>query len=134
MKKLERIMLVDDDKNTNFFNRVMLTKFGVANNIISFQSAEQALEYLRLGIEKIDLIFLDINMPIMNGWDFLEEYEQLDQEAKASILVIMLTASANPEDAIRARQFKSVIKYINKPLDKQTIQEIIDTLKMGSSA
>lgn len=134
MKKLERIMLVDDDKNTNFFNRIMLTKFGVANNIISFQSAEQALEYLRLGIEKIDLIFLDINMPIMNGWDFLEEYEQLDQEAKASILVIMLTASANPEDAIRARQFKSVIKYINKPLDKQTIQEIIDTLNMRPSA
>lgn len=127
-------MLVDDDKNTNFFNRIMLTKFGVANNIISFQSAEQALEYLRLGIEKIDLIFLDINMPIMNGWDFLEEYEQLDQEAKASILVIMLTASANPEDAIRARQFKSVIKYINKPLDKQTIQEIIDTLNMRPSA
>lgn len=134
MKKLERIMLVDDDKNTNFFNRVMLTKLGVANNIISFQSAEQALEYLRLGIEKIDLIFLDINMPIMNGWDFLEEYEQLDEAAKASILVIMLTASANPEDAIRAQQFKSVIKYINKPLDRQTIQEIIDTLKMRPSA
>lgn len=127
-------MLVDDDKNTNFFNRIMLTKLGVAENIISFQGAEEALEYLRLGNERIDLIFLDINMPIMNGWDFLEEYERLDEEAKASILVIMLTASANPEDAIRAEQFKSVIKYINKPLDKRTIQEIMNTLTMRHTA
>lgn len=124
MKKLERIILVDDDTTTNFYNELILSKIGVSKNIEVFQNGKNALEYLKKG-NKVDLILLDINMPIMNGWQFIEEYEKLDTELQSSIIVVMLTASVNINDMKEAERHRQIKKYINKPITKEVLQEIL---------
>ncbi|CAG5084677.1 response regulator [Parvicella tangerina] len=125
MQSLNRIMLVDDDSDTNYFNQYILDEEGIADNIVVFQHAIKALDYLKEGNEKVDLILLDINMPVMNGWEFLQEYEQLDDQLKATIVVVMLTSSVNYEDKKRADQLKSIDKFVNKPLTPELVTEIL---------
>lgn len=124
MKTLDRIMLVDDDSNTNLFNRIILEKASAANEIVEFQNGHDALSYLDTGKNYVDLILLDINMPVMNGWQFLDEYQKLDENKKASIVVIMLTSSVNNDDRKRAEQLGFIREFINKPLNSETVEQI----------
>ncbi|NQX78092.1 response regulator [Gilvibacter sp.] len=126
MKRLKRIMLVDDDHNTNFFNKLMLTRNDVTEEIVAFENPIEGLEYLKAGEEQVDLLFLDINMPVMDGWEFLENYEILEQTGGKNLVVVMLSTSLNPEDIERAHQSRTVVKYVNKPLDHMTIQEVMN--------
>lgn len=66
-RKLQRIMLVDDNVNTNIYNEIILNQANAAEDKVIFQNGKKAIEYLEAGYNKVDLIFLDINMPIMNG-------------------------------------------------------------------
>ena len=122
MKKLDRIILIDDDKFTNFYNEIILKNADAANEILSFQDARLALKYLKEEDGKADIIFLDINMPVMNGWEFLEEYEKLTQ---AKNTVIMLTSSVNQDDESKAKQNRLVNRFINKPLTEQALEDIL---------
>lgn len=128
MRKLERIMLVDDDSDTNFYNQLILEEIEASDNIVVFQNGEDALSYLKTG-QNVDLILLDINMPLMSGWQFLEEYETLDDEMKATRVVVMLTASANIDDKKKAETYESVKRYINKPIMPEVIAEILSLFK-----
>ncbi len=123
MRRLERIMLVDDDVFTNFYNEVVLKRMNAYENIIVFQNGKEALDYLKTDKEKVDLILLDINMPIMNGWQFLEHYGEFDKNHKATI--VMLTSSVNIDDKKKAEGFKDVTKYVSKPLNAESIKEIL---------
>lgn len=125
MKKLERILLVDDDPDTNFYNEYILNQLNAADHIIAFQSAKEALQYLVEKNENVDLILLDINMPVMSGWQFLEHFNKLDKKRRSAILTVMLTASLNSDDQKKAASFPSIKKFIHKPLNKQTILEIL---------
>ncbi len=126
MKTLERIMLVDDDLDTNFYNKIVLEQAKATNEIIVFENGKEALEYLKNGSDKVDLILLDINMPIMTGWQFLEHYERLDENRKATIVIVMLTSSINSDDRKKADKFSSIKKFINKPISPGIINEILD--------
>lgn len=125
MKTLERIMLVDDDATTNLYNRIVLENAAAAEEIVEFQNGEEALQYLESGENHVDLILLDINMPIMDGWQFLEKYEELDETKKATIVVIMLTSSMSEHDKAKAKNAGMINKFINKPLTPDTINEIL---------
>lgn len=125
MKKLERIILVDDDPFTNLYNEIILKQNNASENIIPFQKGKEAIEYLETKIDKVDLILLDINMPIMNGWQFLEHYQKLDEKKRATILVVMLTSSVNIADQKKAEKLQLVKKFINKPLNEEGVNEII---------
>ncbi len=126
MKKLERIILVDDDPFTNLYNEIILKQNNASENIIPFQKGKEAIEYLETKIDKVDLILLDINMPIMNGWQFLEHYQKLDEKKRATILVVMLTSSVNIADQKKAEKLQLVKKFINKPLNEEGVNEIIN--------
>ena len=73
----------------------------------------------------IDLIFLDINMPSMDGWEFLEKYKELKKENSAQIIIIMLTTSLNPDDVLRAYQMPEISGFENKPLTTEKIDRIV---------
>jgi CheY-like chemotaxis protein len=73
-----------------------------------------------------EIIFLDINMPAMDGWEFLQKYEALPDAHKSSIIVIMLTTSFNPEDELKARKIPSVKEFRNKPLTADLLQDILN--------
>ena len=125
MEKLKRILLIDDDVNTNFYNRILFEQANLSDEILEFQNATEGLDYLKKENE-VSLILLDINMPIMNGWQFLEAYEQLNKKQKEAIIVVMLTSSINMDDQEKAAKYDSVKKFIRKPISPELINEIME--------
>jgi len=122
-------LLIDDDKATNFFNKYLLLKHNAFENINVIQSAKDALEYLKNNYQQLDtkpeLIFLDINMPAMNGWEFLIEFSKLDPNLIDGIKVILLSTSSNPDDVKESAKNHSVDDFINKPLSRGLLDDVL---------
>lgn len=127
-EKLQRIMLVDDDVNTNIYNEIIINQANAAEDIVIFQNGKEALEYMKTDNHKVDLIFLDINMPIMNGWQFLEGYNQLDEDKKTGKIIVMLTASINEDDRAKAQEYNIVETFISKPLNVDILEQLINSM------
>lgn len=124
--KLDCILLIDDDTATNFINQHVIKSFGVDAKIKAFESGSTALDYLSSSLNKQSgIILLDINMPGMNGWEFLDEYEKMSPERRSKIILAMLSTSVNPDDEQKAKQRSSVEKFISKPLKKEHIDLLI---------
>jgi len=121
-------MLIDDNFNDNFFHERAIKKVNNGITVIAKTSGSDALEYLSSQYNKEDqapdLIFLDINMPRMNGWDFLEKYLLLAEEAREVPPVIMLSTSENPHDIERMKSFNIISDYYSKPLTKEKMEDI----------
>jgi CheY-like chemotaxis protein len=129
MRKLKCIMLIDDNSDDNFIHERVIRKCNAAESVVVKQTGKNALEYLRskgIGDElHPNLIFLDINMPGMNGWEFLEEYERLDVNFKSSVVVVMLTTSDNPDDRAKAIALNVATDFKTKPLTREMLEEIM---------
>ncbi|MDD5363286.1 MAG: response regulator [Ignavibacteria bacterium] len=126
---LKCVMLVDDDKNDNFFHEREIRKTNPETIIIVKTSGKEALDYLISQSYIIEphpeLIFLDINMPGMNGWEFLAEYNKMDKELQSRAIIIMLSTSKNPEDESRCKSWSFVSDYIKKPLTRGIMNDIV---------
>lgn len=126
-KKLNCILLIDDDEPTNFLNKMTVEQTGCVQHVQVAQSGQEALDYLMGDHPRPDLIFLDINMPAMDGWEFLEKYQLLPKEQKAEIVMIMLTTSLNPDDELRSRTIPEIAGFENKPLQRPRLENILST-------
>jgi len=128
-KKLNCILLIDDDEPTNFLNEIIIHEAGISNSVVSVQSAKQGLEILRgQGSAPScdpDLIFLDINMPAMNGWEFIDQYKRTIPEPPNKVIV-MLTASINRDDELRASTINEISDYMNKPLSERILERLLE--------
>lgn len=126
-KKLNCILLIDDNPDDNFFHERVIRKSGLCDLVVSRKSAQEALEYLtsREGYVHPDIIFLDINMPRMNGWEFLEEYARLGDVRHKHVFIVMLTTSANPDDQSKATASPLIGEFRTKPLTKEMLEEIV---------
>jgi len=136
MKKLNSVLLIDDDMATNFISKMIIKKAGITNHIETVLNGKQALEYLtNTGkYEKSDgifpqpmLILLDINMPVMDGWEFAEAFEKLDENQKGNIIIVMLTSSLNPDDKERALNLSAISGFQNKALTMEGLTSIMNT-------
>ncbi len=129
-KRVNCIMLVDDNPDDNFIHERIIKKNNAANIVIIKESAKEALEFLCNKKfhpdQHPDLIFLDINMPGMNGWEFVEEYEKLDKEMQGKLIVVMLTTSDNPDDKLRAKAHNGLADFKTKPLTKEMLDSILN--------
>lgn len=120
-------MLIDDDEDDNYFHQIVIDEMNVTNHVEVALNGIEALNFLKQEIKTLpDLIFLDINMPKMNGWEFLEEHKKLSEAQKAKIIVVMLTTSSNPEDKKRAEQYGDVTDFNSKPLTKEMLTVILE--------
>ena len=117
-------MLIDDDEPTNFLSKMLIEEAGCAEHVQVADSGQMALEYLSDENNNPDLILLDINMPAMNGWEFLEKYRKLEK-AKKGIIIIMLTTSLNPDDKTKANQTPEIAGFENKPLNPDLIDRVL---------
>lgn len=135
MKIVNCILLIDDNVHDNFIHTRTINKIPAAKQVKTVTTGEEALEYFKLGQQYPeqypvpDLIFLDINMPGMNGFEFLEKarQEKIFDNSK-SILVVMLTSSLNSDDEkIATEQFSGEIKdFKNKPLTTEMLADIME--------
>jgi CheY-like chemotaxis protein len=115
---LKQLLIVDDSDPDLLYTKIVLEAAAVAERVLPFETALEALEYLcRPDGHDADVILLDINMPEMNGFEFLDRYERLHAEHQAHAVVVMLTSSPDPNDRARAMAYSSVKGYVVKPID-----------------
>lgn len=128
-KKLNCVLLIDDDEPTNFVNQLVIDEAGYVEKIVTAESGQEALDYIASVVSKPeaqpDLIFLDINMPAMNGWEFLDRYKLVCETLRGVHVVIMLTSSLNPDDRKRANEISKVDDFICKPLTSESLENIM---------
>lgn len=129
-KKLKNVLLIDDSESDNFYHERKIRKMGITDNIHITYSGREALEYLKSELDGIHpqptLIFLDINMPGMNGWEFLEEYEKLEIAEQGEVVLTMLSNSIDVRDQERSHNFKAVQGFYSKPLSEEYLVSILE--------
>ncbi len=124
MGEMIKIMLVDDDDVINLVHEDTLEIVGFAEEVVVKCSVDDAMNYLKNPEGKqVDLVFLDINMPLKTGWDFLDEFKQMEFSGKRP-MVMMLTSSIDPNDRKRAEDNPLVEEFIIKPFSIKNLQEI----------
>jgi len=128
--QIKSFLLIDDDKATNFLHKREISKSEIKSEVNVVENGEEGINFIKDLLAKGEplptVIFLDINMPRMNGWEFLEEYEKITTGLKLNAnIVVMLTTSLNPDDEKKAKLYTSICKYLTKPLKRITLPEII---------
>jgi CheY-like chemotaxis protein len=125
MGKLKKIILVDDDETSNFLNNLLIRQLNIFEKVEIVKNGKEALHIVN-SYQEIDLpevILLDINMPVMDGFEFLEEFYKLKKLNSTKTKVIILTSSDSNKDLERAKSF-NIAGYINKPLTKEKLEKI----------
>ena len=125
MGKIKRILLVDDDKLSNLYTKFILTRYNKALEINICLNGQEAVNYLQNSGPPPDLIILDINMPLVNGFEFLN---WLSQSPFQETCVVMYSTSDREEDIKLSQQYKQVVEYIEKPFDLQKIKVLFDKI------
>lgn len=116
-------LLIDDNYIDNFVTRKILEVSNFAETIVVVRSATEAIDSLRNGTVKPDVIFLDIRMPLMSGFEFLEAYDKIDLDKK-NIKIFMLSSSLDPLDIRKSLDNKYITQFIHKPLTQKAIEEL----------
>lgn len=128
---LNCVLLIDDDEATNFYHTIVLEEACSWVQIRAVSSAKEGLDYLLKRGEYANypqpgVIFLDLNMPGMSGWEFLDKYNELSVEIQNRSVVSILTTSANPDDRERAAAIPIVKEFVNKPLTPEVFWKVVN--------
>ncbi len=128
MRKFTNVLLVEDDPITVMVCDRIIKMTGFAEKVFSCENGKTAIQHLSSLAEKgsdiPQIIFLDINMPIMNGWDFLVEFEKILPHYKQSTRIYILSSTIDPEDYKKAKTYSLVEDFISKPLSKESLEQI----------
>lgn len=130
---LSIILLVDDNRADNYLNELIIEQEGIDAEILMASNGAKAVELLqerqREGAPPPELIFLDLNMPKLNGWEFLDFYETFHKKTGQTSAIVLLTTSMNPEDEEHAKTIPLVTKFLQKPLTSEAMQDILQTMQ-----
>lgn len=124
--KNKKICIIDDEEIIQFIVKTILQNLDDDISILSYKNGEEALLALKeMGKDELpDIILLDINMPVMGGWQFLDEFVKIKPKYDKKIAVYILSSSTAPGDKIRSKVYKDIIGYINKPIEADTLKKI----------
>ena len=127
LKNRDLILLIDDDAIIDYLHKKLLIKAGINEPIITVYNGKIAIDKLselntQLNEDNTVLALLDINMPVLDGWGFLEALETLNSSLKFKLELYILSSSNNPDDIIKSKNNPYVIDYLNKPLSTEDIK------------
>lgn len=125
--KISCTLLVDDDRINNFLNQRLLDSLNITEKLLTALNGQEALTLFtqECQVSKCPaLVLLDVNMPVMNGFEFLEAYDKLQITPKEPVIIIMLTTSLHPRDVERVQKM-GIAGFINKPLTKEKVNDIL---------
>lgn len=124
------VLFIDDDPDDNLIHELVAGESGLCDAVRVAENGLEAMHYLTItdqpGYVRPDVIFLDSNMPVMNGFEFLEGYGKLPDDQKSRVLSLMLTTSLNPPDRKREGVLSEVSRYHTKPLTVAMLQDIVN--------
>jgi two-component system chemotaxis response regulator CheY len=130
MDSKSRVFIIDDDPIHQRIAQIMISKYNLFDEYFSYTEAQVALDFLKENTENSELIpgviLLDLNMPVIDGWDFLEAFETLKEKLKSIIKIYIVSSSVDEKDLIRSKQYASVKGFISKPLSPDIIRTIIN--------
>jgi len=126
-----RVFIIDDDPIHQRIAQIMISKHNLFDEYFSYTDAQEALDFLQENKKNEetlpDVILLDLNMSILDGWDFLETFETLIKEFKKNIRVFIVSSSVDEKDVLRSKSYVAVKGFISKPLSPDIIRSIIET-------
>jgi CheY-like chemotaxis protein len=129
MRVNEKICIIDDDEIYIFLMKKSLSAMGISNEVISFLNGADALEELtQIKNENGELpgiILLDINMPIMDGWEFLTEFRKVNANNYKKIPIYIVSSSIANEDFEKSKTFPEILDYLSKPVELETLESIL---------
>lgn len=125
------VCLIDDDRIYQFTAKRILQLVNPQQKVLIFSNGKEAIDFFSQHAstaERLpDVVFLDINMPVMNGWEFLEAYSNIKARLDKKVCIYMVSSSVDEKDKIRSQGFDSVKDFIVKPIDKEMMLEILDS-------
>ena len=129
---LDTILFIDDDPITLMLCKMVISKSLFSKEIVTAKNGEEALQYfskLKLAngnplLAKPQLIFLDLNMPVMGGWEFLESFSTPEYSQYNNTKVIILSSTIDPEDLEKSNKYPMVIDFLSKPISKEMLEYI----------
>jgi CheY-like chemotaxis protein len=133
------LFIIDDDPVQHFIMKRMLNLYLKTNvdQVTHTDNADEILKFLEVNSDNSDrlpdMIFLDINMPIMNGWDFLERYKSIQQKITKLITIYIMSSSVDPRDISRSKKYRSVKDYVLKPVTRPALEKIFETGSVSES-
>jgi len=135
---LDQILCVDDDPITLMLCKKVIIKSSFSNEIITSQNGEEALSYFNTIkhinnknklIPQPQLIFLDLNMPVMGGWEFLDHFNSQEFSEFSTIKVVVLSSTIDPEDLEKSKQYPMVVDFLSKPISQSMLEYLKNKLK-----
>lgn len=132
MKSIKNVFFIDDDQLFVFLTKKTIEATNIAARIKEFRDGEEAINYLKRITNKKsllpDIILVDLNMPVMDGWEFLNEYILLSPQIKKKTTIYLVSSSISPHDIDRAKNIQIVTDYFVKPLAKESVANLLLTL------
>lgn len=130
--KHKTVMLVDDSEIDNYINELIMKGTGFAENILKYSGAVSSLDFFKnleiLSSVSPELVpsylFLDINMPVLDGFQFLDEFSNFSAKLKKEIKIVILSTSSNSIDIKKSRNYSQVVKFLQKPLRKEDLNKL----------
>jgi len=132
---INKVLCIDDDQITLVLCDMVIKKAAFAKEVITANNGKEGLAWFSALFSKNNtsqdkeppqVIFLDLNMPVMNGWDFLEDYLMKYSDRLPNTKVVIVSSTVNPEDFSRANRYDIVIDFINKPLTTEGLEELME--------